>query len=64
MIRAENLTKRYGRHEALHGVTFEVPQASVFALVGPNGAGKSTAIKIAMNLVRPRWRYRSPTARA
>jgi ABC-2 type transport system ATP-binding protein len=53
MIRTENLTKRYGRQEALHGVTFEVPQASVFALVGPNGAGKSTAIKIAMNLVRP-----------
>jgi ABC-2 type transport system ATP-binding protein len=53
MIRTENLTKRYGRHEALHGVTLEVPPASVFALVGPNGAGKSTAIKIVMNLVRP-----------
>jgi ABC-2 type transport system ATP-binding protein len=53
MIRTENLTKRYGRQEALHGVTLEVPPASVFALVGPNGAGKSTAIKIVMNLVRP-----------
>jgi len=45
MIRTESLTKRYGRHQALYGVTLEVPQASVFALVGPNGAGKSTAIK-------------------
>ena len=53
MIRTENLTKRYGRQEALNGVTLEVPPASVFALVGPNGAGKSTAIKIVMNLVRP-----------
>jgi ABC-2 type transport system ATP-binding protein len=53
MIRSENLTKRYGRREALHGVTLEVPPASVFALVGPNGAGKSTAIKILMNLIRP-----------
>lgn len=53
MIRAENLTKRYGRREVLHDVTLEVPPASVFALVGPNGAGKSTLIKIVMNLVRP-----------
>lgn len=53
MIRAENLSKRYRRSDALHGVTFEVPAGSVFALVGPNGAGKSTAIKIAMNLIEP-----------
>lgn len=53
MIRTENLSKRYGRQEALHGVTLEVPPSSIFALVGPNGAGKSTAIKIVMNLVRP-----------
>ena len=53
MIRIENLTKRYFRHEVLHGITFEVPPGSVFALVGPNGAGKSTAIKIIMNLIRP-----------
>jgi len=53
MIRTENLTKRYRRNEALHGLTLDVPEGSVFALVGPNGAGKSTAIKIAMNLIRP-----------
>ncbi len=53
MIRTENLTKRYGRSEALHELTMEVPPASAFALTGPNGAGKSTAIKIVMNLVRP-----------
>jgi ABC-2 type transport system ATP-binding protein len=53
MIRAENLSKRYGRKEALRGVSFEAPPGSVFALTGPNGAGKSTAIKVLMNLVRP-----------
>jgi ABC-2 type transport system ATP-binding protein len=53
MIRTENLTKRYGRNEALHGLTLEVPRGSVFALVGPNGAGKSTAMNIVMNLIRP-----------
>ncbi len=53
MIRTENLTKRYRRNEALHGVTLKVPAGSVFALVGPNGAGKSTAIKTVMNIIQP-----------
>ena len=53
MIRTEDLTKRYRRNQALHGVTLEVPAGSVFALVGPNGAGKSTAIKTVMNIIQP-----------
>jgi ABC-2 type transport system ATP-binding protein len=53
MIRTDNLSKRYRHNEALHGLTLEVPQGSVFALIGPNGAGKSTAIQIVMNLIRP-----------
>jgi ABC-2 type transport system ATP-binding protein len=53
MIRTHELSKRYARNEALHAVTLEVPEGSVFALVGPNGAGKSTAIKTLMNILRP-----------
>jgi ABC-2 type transport system ATP-binding protein len=53
MIRAQALTKRYRRNEALHGASFHVPEGSVFALIGPNGAGKSTAIKTLMNIIQP-----------
>jgi ABC-2 type transport system ATP-binding protein len=53
MIRTQGLTKKYARHEALAGLTLEVPEGSVFALVGPNGAGKSTAIKLLMNILQP-----------
>jgi ABC-2 type transport system ATP-binding protein len=53
MICTHELSKRYARNEALHSLTMEVPQGSVFALVGPNGAGKSTAIKTLMNIVPP-----------
>ena len=53
MIRTEELTKKYVRSEALHGLTLDVPEGSVFALLGPNGAGKSTAIKTVMNILRP-----------
>ena len=53
MIRTFELTKKYARNEALHGLTLDVPEGSVFALLGPNGAGKSTAIKTVMNILRP-----------
>jgi len=53
MIETENLTKRYGRSEAIANVTLAVPANSVFALVGPNGAGKSTMIKVILNLIHP-----------
>jgi ABC-2 type transport system ATP-binding protein len=49
-IRAEKLTKKFRRVEALRGLDLEVPQGAVYALVGPNGAGKTTAIKILMNI--------------
>jgi ABC-2 type transport system ATP-binding protein len=53
MIRTRDLTKKYARNEALHGLTLDIPEGSVFALLGPNGAGKSTAIKTVMNILRP-----------
>lgn len=53
MIRTQELTKRFRGVDALEGLTLEVPEGSVFALVGPNGAGKTTAIKTLMNIIRP-----------
>ena len=52
MVEIENVWKRFGRFEALEGMTFAVPEGSTFALIGPNGAGKSTTIKIVMNLIK------------
>ncbi len=53
IIETTDLTRRFGRMEAVHGLTLAVPQGSVFALLGPNGAGKSTTIKLLMNLLEP-----------
>lgn len=61
-IRIENLVKRYAPAKgakgtmtegklALNGVSFDVPQGSIFGLLGPNGAGKSTLINILAGLV-------------
>lgn len=53
MIQIEGLTKRFGKMEALKGITFEVEKGSVFGFVGPNGAGKSTTMSILATLMAP-----------
>ena len=52
-IETVDLTRRFGRLEAVEALNLQVPIGSVFALVGPNGAGKTTTIKLLMNLVHP-----------
>jgi ABC-2 type transport system ATP-binding protein len=52
-IEVDSLVKTYPKGpRALDGLTFAVPEGSVFALLGPNGAGKSTTIKILTTLAR------------
>jgi ABC-2 type transport system ATP-binding protein len=52
-ITTENLTRQYGRTVAVNGLTFAVPQGSIYAFLGPNGAGKTTTIKMLLNLLPP-----------
>jgi len=53
MISINELWKKFGRHEAVRGLSFSVPEGSAFALIGANGAGKTTTIKVLMNIVEP-----------
>jgi ABC-2 type transport system ATP-binding protein len=46
MIEVENLTKRYGRHTAVDGVSFRVHKGEILGFLGPNGAGKTTTMRI------------------
>ncbi len=52
-IETHELTRRFGRTEAVNGLTLSVPEGSVFALLGANGAGKTTTLKMLVDLVRP-----------
>ena len=47
------LTKRYGRHLALDGITLSVNKGEAFALLGPNGAGKTTLLHILCTILSP-----------
>ncbi|HEY4941662.1 MAG TPA: ABC transporter ATP-binding protein [Rhizomicrobium sp.] len=53
IIEADDLHKSFGRHDALKGASFAVPQGAAFALIGANGAGKTTTIKLVMNILTP-----------
>jgi ABC-2 type transport system ATP-binding protein len=45
-IRTDGLTKRYGNLVAVDGLTFEVGDGEVYAMLGHNGAGKTTTVEI------------------
>jgi heme ABC exporter ATP-binding subunit CcmA len=53
MIEANGLTKVYGAHVALRGVTLEVPPGHVLTILGHNGSGKTTLIRLLATLCRP-----------
>lgn len=50
-IEIQNLTKNYGKKQALSEVNLTIPQG-MFGLLGPNGAGKTTLMKILTTLVK------------
>ncbi|GAA2981519.1 ABC-2 type transport system ATP-binding protein [Microbacterium terrae] len=52
VIKIEQLTKSYGRFQALKGVDLTVEQGQVHGFLGPNGAGKSTTIRVLLGLLR------------
>ena len=47
---AENLTKSYGKLNALKGINLSIDDAGVYAILGQNGAGKTSLIKCALGL--------------
>ncbi len=52
VLSIQNLAKSYGQVRALNGVSFDVPEGSVFGILGPNGSGKTTLLGIVMDVLK------------
>lgn len=53
MLEAINLTKTYGKNEALSQLNLSVDKGEIFCLLGQNGAGKTTTINLFLGLLKP-----------
>lgn len=53
VLSIHQLTKYYGSMPAINGISFEVPERSVFGILGPNGSGKTTLLATVMDVLKP-----------
>jgi ABC-2 type transport system ATP-binding protein len=53
MIRGENLTKHFGRIQAVNNIDFHIKKGEIIGFLGPNGAGKSTTMNMITGYLAP-----------
>ena len=53
ILSIREVSKYYGKHSALDGVSLEIPKGSIYGLLGPNGAGKTSLIRIINQITAP-----------
>src|SRR6187399_107323 len=53
VIELSNLSRQYGKLDAVNGLTLRVQPGRCYGFFGRNGAGKTTTIKCLLNLLRP-----------
>lgn len=53
VIEIDQLSKAYGKIQAVKGISIRVEQGEIFGFLGPNGAGKTTTIRCMLDVIRP-----------
>jgi ABC-2 type transport system ATP-binding protein len=53
LLEVKDLSKHYGKTQAVDGISFEIQKGEIFGFLGPNGAGKTTTIRCIMNFLKP-----------
>ncbi|CAN5747061.1 ABC transporter ATP-binding protein [soil metagenome] len=53
IISLRDVTKSFGSHTVLEGISFDIPRGKISAIMGPSGTGKSVLLKNIIGLLRP-----------
>ena len=53
LLEVKDLVVHYGKTQALKGISLDIPEGIIVALIGANGAGKSTLLRVISGLIRP-----------
>src|SRR5438067_2344594 len=54
LLQVRRLSVAYGKVEAIHGISLDVPEGSIVTVIGPNGAGKTTLLSAIIGLLPSR----------
>ena len=50
-IELEDVSKSFGDHRAVEGLSLRVPTGSIYGFIGPNGSGKTTTLRMIMRII-------------
>jgi ABC-2 type transport system ATP-binding protein len=53
VVDLQDVTKTFGRHLAVDGLSLSVPRGSIYGFIGPNGSGKTTTLRMMMRILHP-----------
>lgn len=53
IVQTKNLSKRFGKDEAVIGLNMNIRKGEIYGFLGPNGAGKTTTIRMLLGLMKP-----------
>jgi ABC-2 type transport system ATP-binding protein len=52
-VEIEDVSKTFGGHRAVEGLSLRVPAGSIYGFIGPNGSGKTTTLRMVMRILLP-----------
>ncbi len=53
VVDVNNVTKTFGRHVAVDGLSLQIPAETIYGFIGPNGSGKTTTLRMIMRIYHP-----------